>query len=196
MPASKPLPPVRSVTSTSDLQALNHPTRIAILESLREPASAAAVAREINQPRQLVNYHLKELDRAGLVERVEERRRGNFIETLYRAVARSFVISPQVAWATPRRLEALQRQHALGTLVGLGEQLQRDAAGLLDRAAFDGEEIASAAVTADVRFASEEDRASFMDAYLRMTRELLEQYGSKRGDRYRVMVAVYPGGGS
>ena len=196
MPASKPLPPVRSVTSTSDLQALNHPTRIAILESLREPASAAAVAREINQPRQLVNYHLKELDRAGLVERVEERRRGNFIETLYRAVARSFVISPQVAWATPRRLEALQRQHALGTLVGLGEQLQRDAAGLLDRAAFDGEEIASAAVTADVRFESEEDRASFMDAYLRMTRELLERYGSKRGDRYRVMVAVYPGGGS
>ena len=101
-----------------------------------------------------------------------------------------------MAWATPRRLEALQRQHALGTLVGLGEQLQRDAAGLLDRAAFDGEEIASAAVTADVRFESEEDRASFMDAYLRMTRELLEQYGSKRGDRYRVMVAVYPGGGS
>ena len=87
----------------------------------------------------------------------------------------------------------MRDQHALETLVELGERLQRDAAELLDRAAFDGEEIASASVTADVRFACEADRAAFMDEYLRTLRELLEKYGARNGDPYRAAIAVYPG---
>ena len=51
---------------------------------------------------------------------------------------------------------------------------------LLDRAAFDGEEIASAAVSAEVRFASEEERAEFLREYLQSTRELLERYERKQ----------------
>ncbi|MPZ99281.1 MAG: helix-turn-helix domain-containing protein [Dehalococcoidia bacterium] len=196
MPARPPFrPSVYSVTEPKDLQALSHPTRVAILEALRDPASAATVARAIGQPRQLVNYHLKELKRAGLVEPAGERRKGNFVEQLYRAVAQSFVVSPRVAWSDARRVEALRRQHTLATLVEQGERLQRDAAVLLDRAAFDGEEVASAAVTADVRFASEDDRAAFMDAYLRSLRDLLERHGSRDGEPYRVMLAVYPEGG-
>ena len=190
-----PMPDHTSILSLSDpeqLQALSHSTRVAILEALREPASAAAVARALGQPRQRINYHLKELERVGLVEPVEERRKGNFIETLYRAVARSFVVSPQVAWSNPRRLEALQRQHSLGTLVEMGERLQRDAAVLLDRAAFEGEEIASAGVTIEARFATEADRGAFMDAFLRSTRELLERHGSRDGEPFRAVLAVYP----
>ncbi len=186
---------ILTLSDPEQLQALSHSTRVAILEALREPMSAASVARALGQPRQRINYHLKELARVALVERVEERRKGNFIETLYRAVARSFVVSPQVVWSDPRRLEAMQRQHSLGTLVELGERLQADAAVLLDRAAFDGEEIASAGVTAEVRFATEADRATFMDAFLRSTRELLEQHGSKHGEPFRAVFAVYPESG-
>ena len=185
-------PAVLEVSEPEQLQALSHSTRVAILEALREPMSAASVARLLGQPRQRVNYHLKELERVALVERVEERRKGNFIEVLYRSVARSFLVSPQVAWSNPRRVQALARQHSLGTLVELGERLQRDAAVLIDRAAFDGEEIASASVTAEVRFASEADRAAFMDAFLRSTRELLEQYGTREGEPFRALFAVYP----
>src|SRR5262245_23815025 len=65
---------VYQVDDAETLQALSHPTRVAILEALREPASAASVARTIGQPRQRVNYHLKELEHAGLVERVGEER--------------------------------------------------------------------------------------------------------------------------
>jgi DNA-binding transcriptional ArsR family regulator len=185
---------VFSVDDPETLQALSHPTRVAILEALREPASAAAVARTIGQPRQRVNYHLKELETAGLVARTGEERTGNFVATLYRAVARTFVVSPKVAWADGRRIDALRNHHSLETLVQLGERLQSDAAELLDRAAFDGEQIASASVTADVRFASEEERAAFMNDYLRAVRELLEKYGSKRGEPYRAALAVYPRG--
>jgi DNA-binding transcriptional ArsR family regulator len=166
--------------------------RVQILESLREPASAAAVARSIGQPRQKVNYHLKELETAGLIEPVGERRVGNFVESLYRSVARTFLVSPEVAWADDRRFDTLRSQHSLGTLVLLGERLQHDAAALLDRAAFDGEQIASAAVIAEACFSSEADREAFLDEYLRATADLLDKYGTKQGEAYRVVLGAYP----
>ena len=184
-----------SVHVVSDLEALQvllHPLRIEILEALRTPASAATVARQLELPRQKVNYHLKELERAELVREVETRRSGNFIETLYEAVARTFIVAPQAAWSDPRRLDALRSQRALERLVAVGERLQRDAVALLDRAAFDGDEIASAVVEADVRFADEDDRAAFIDEYFTLLRELCDRYGSRKGLPYRVVVAAHP----
>lgn len=183
---------VRVLDDLEALQVLGHPLRVQILEALREPASAATVARRIGQPRQKVNYHLKELEAAGLVEPVEERRVGNLVESVYRAVARSFLVSPEVAWSDPRRLETLRRQHSLQTLVHLGERLQRDAAVLVDRAAFEGEEIASASVQAEVRFADEDERTQFLKDYFRAMNELLERYGKKEGEPFRVTLAAYP----
>jgi DNA-binding transcriptional ArsR family regulator len=89
-----------SVHVVSDLEALQvllHPLRIEILEALRTPASAATVARQLELPRQKVNYHPKELERAELVRKVETRRSSNFIETLYEAAARTFIVAPQAA---------------------------------------------------------------------------------------------------
>lgn len=183
---------VRVLDDPETVGVLSHPLRVRILEALREPGSSATVARQIGHPRQKVNYHLKELERAGLVQRVEERRVGNLVESMYQAVARSFLVSPAVAWSDPRRMEALGRQHSLQTLVVLGERLQRDAAVLLDRAAFDGEEIASASVEAEAHFASEEEREEFLEDYLRATAALLKKYGQKKGSAYRVVLAAYP----
>ena len=192
--ATSAIDPVFEVRDAGTLQALSHPTRVQILEALREPMSASAVARAIGQPRQRVNHHVHELVEAGLVERVGEQRTGNFIATLYRSIARSFVVSPQVAWSDPRRMEAMRAQHSLESLVLLGERLQHDAVELLDRAAFDGEQIPSASVIAEACFASEEDRSSFMEAYLRAVAELTKQYASKDGRPYRVVLGVYPAG--
>ena len=59
---------VRVLNDPEILSVLGHPLRVQILEALRDPGSAAAVARTVRQPRQKVNYHLKELERAGLVQ--------------------------------------------------------------------------------------------------------------------------------
>jgi len=185
-------PAVYSIQNPEALQALSHPTRVAMLEALHEPRSAAAVGRELGETRQRMNYHLKALEQAGLVERVGTRQTGNFVETLFRAAGRAFVVSPQVAWSGPRRIEALRSQHALGTLVGIGEQLQRDAAVLLDRAAYESEQIASAAVSAEVSFASDAERSDFMREYLEATKDLLDRYGAKGGKPYRVVLAIHP----
>lgn len=190
--SSKQQANIQVLEGSEALQVLGNPLRVQILEALREPSSAAAVARQIGQPRQKVNYHLKELEGAGLVRQIRERRVGNFVESIFQAVARSFLVSSEVAWSDPRRLEALRRQHSLQTLFVLGERLQRDAAVLVDRAAFGGEEIASASVTAEVGFADEAEREAFLDDYLKATTELLDRYGKKGGDQYRVILAAYP----
>jgi hypothetical protein len=135
---------------------------------------------------------VKELERAGLVRRVGERRKGNFVECLYQAVASTFVVSPRAAWGDPRRMQAMQDQFALERLVHLGERLERDAAVLLDRAAFEGEEIASVSVEVDVRFATEADRAAFLEEYLTAVGPLFRKYGKRDGDVYRVALAAYP----
>jgi hypothetical protein len=127
----------------------------------------------------------------GLV-RKGERRNGNFIEALYQAVAPTIVVSPRAAWADPRRGEALRDQMSLENLILVGERLGRDAAALLDRAAFDGEEIATAAVEAEARFVDEEDRAAFMREYLAAIGPLLRKYGKRKGMPYRIVVAAYP----
>jgi DNA-binding transcriptional ArsR family regulator len=186
---------VRAVQTIADpeaLQALAHPLRIRILDALRRPDSAAGVARRLGEARQKVNYHLKELDRAGLVSRAGERRTGNFVETLYQAAARTLVVSPRAAWGDPRRLTALTEQTSLEHLVTLGERLQRDAAVLLDRAAFDGDEIPSAAVEVEIRLAGADDRAAFLEEYLAAVGPLLRRYGQQPGPPYRIALAVYP----
>src|SRR4051795_11491845 len=70
------------------------PMRARLLAALAEPASASTLAAKAGVSRQRLNYHLRALERHGLVELVEERRRGNCTERVLRATAASYVISP------------------------------------------------------------------------------------------------------
>ncbi len=179
--------------SPEAIAAVTHPVRAAILAAMRAPTTAAAAARAAGVSRQNAAYHVRELAKAGLLEPAGQRKKGNFVEQLYRAVAPTVVISPRSTWGDdPRRAEALADQVSLGQLVELGEAVQRDAAALLDRAAFDGEQIPSASASTEVRFASEEDRSAFLRDYVEMLTELAARYGASNGARYRAMLAVYP----
>ena len=174
------------------MAAITHPTRLRVLDVLRSPNSAAGVARSIREPRQRVNHHVRALADAGLIRPAGERRKGNFVEQLYESVAGTFVLSPRVTWGDGERLRALTDQLSLRTLVEFGERVQRDAAHLLDRAAFDGEEIASAAVEATVRFADVEARRAFLDEFLTFTAQLIERHAGEGGDEFTVGLVVHP----
>ena len=75
-------------------ESMLDPVRTRLLAALAEPASATMLASRVGLPRQLVNYHLRTLERHGLVELQEERRKGNVMERVMRASACSYVISP------------------------------------------------------------------------------------------------------
>jgi hypothetical protein len=175
------------------IAAATHPVRAAILAAMREPTTAAAAARATGQSRQNAAYHVRELAKVGLLRRAGKRTNGNFVEQLYVAAAPTILISPRSTWGNDaRRPEALADQLSLGQLVAHGEELQRDAAALLDHAAFDGAEIASASAATEIRFASDGDRAAFLRDYVEMLTELAARHGAKRGEPYRVLFAAYP----
>ncbi|WP_241255871.1 ArsR/SmtB family transcription factor, partial [Candidatus Protofrankia californiensis] len=70
------------------------PVRARLLAALAEPGSATTLAAQTGLTRQKINYHLRTLEQHGLVELVEERRKGNCTERVLRATASSYVISP------------------------------------------------------------------------------------------------------
>jgi DNA-binding transcriptional ArsR family regulator len=178
--------------STAQLAAITHPTRLRILDALRSPDSAAGVARTLGEPRQRINHHVRELAKAGLLVEAGERRKGNFVEQLYESTAGTFVVSPRLTWGDGARLRAIADQVSLQHLVEVGERLQHDAAHLLDRAAFDGEEVAAVAVEATVRFPDAEARAAFLDEYLALVARLVEQHAGHDGDPFSVAFVAHP----
>lgn len=183
---------VEIIDDPGQVAALAHPIRVAILDALRSANSASGVARAIGETRQKTNYHVRALEDAGLIRAAGERRVGNFVERLYQSVAGTFVVSSRLAWSDDRRIDALRSQLPLEQLVEMGEGVQHDAIALLDRAAFDGDEIPCAAVDASVRLRDQDARAAFLEEYLAALKPLLKKYGARRGEEFRVALAVYP----
>lgn len=183
---------VHRLSEPEQIQALAHPLRLDVIAALSHPDSAAGVARHIGRPRQQVNYHLKELARVGLVKPAGERRKGNFIEQLYQAVARRFVVSSRFTWNQERLEATLRDQVALAQLAELGDSLQRDSARLIDAAMIKETEIPSVSAIAEVRFESQASRAQFLEEYVEALQKLLNKHGGTKGDAFRVVFAAYP----
>ena len=178
----------------SKVAAVAHPVRRRILDALQTPSTAAAVARDFGRSRQNVSYHINALKKLGLLRHAGERRKGNFIEQLYQTTARRFVVASQFA-ADPERLAAVFRdQVSLAQLSELGETLQRDSLRLIDAAAFNGDEIPSVSIEADVGLPTPDARAAFMRDVAEALQSVLAKHGSKEGPRYRVVFATYPDG--
>ena len=174
------------------LAAIAHPTRLRVLDALRVADSAAGAARRLGEPRQRINHHVRELAKAGLLVQVGERRKGNFVEQLYESAGGTFVVSPRLTWGDGARLRAIADQVSLQHLVDVGERVQRDAAALLDRAAFDGEQVPSATVEATVHFADADARAAFLDEYLALTARLIEEHAAPHGEAFTVAFVAHP----
>lgn len=86
------------------------PGRTALLRALRQPRSAASLARELGIQRQKLNYHLRVLERAGLVECVEERRKGNCLERIMQATARAYVLDREIQFRSADERDACCRE--------------------------------------------------------------------------------------
>ena len=183
---------VQILSDPDQVSALAHPVRGRVLESLRSPDTAANLARSFGRSRQAMNYHLKALERIGLARHAGERRNGNFVKQLYEATAKRFVVSARFA-TDPERLASVLRDHvSLSQLVDLGERLQRDAAELIDLAAFEGREFPSASADVEVRFPDESARAAFMADLVESLKLLFAKHGAAEGERFRVTLAAYP----
>lgn len=170
------------------------PMRARLLAELAGPASASTLAARLELPRQRVNYHLRELERHGLVELVEERRKGNMTERVMRATASSYVISPALAAFDPDPDRAPDQLSALWILA-LAARLVREVGELVRRARRAGRPLATFAIDAEIRFATARDRASFAAELSEAVEGLVAKYHDERaprGRRHRLIVALHP----
>ena len=171
------------------------PMRARLLAELAEPGSATMLAGRVGLARQKVNYHLRELERHGLIELVEERKKGNVTERVLRATALSYVISPAVLAAvqpdparSPDRLSARW-------LLALGAKLVRDVGALIEGATKARKPLATVGLDAEVRFASAADRAAFAEELTTTIAALVSRYHDEHapgGRDHRVVLAIHP----
>src|ERR1700712_1141926 len=107
------------------------PIRSRLLAELAEPGSATMLAARVGLPRQKVNYHLRTLEQHGLVELVEERRKGNVTERMLQATARSYVISPAATPAVAPDPARAPDKLSARWLLALSARLVRDVGSLI-----------------------------------------------------------------
>ena len=181
---------VRIVHEGETAAALLQPVRIQVLQRLGEPGSATSLAGALGLPRQQVNYHLRELERVGLVEFVEERRRGNCVERLYRAVAESFVIAPDAVGGLKPDPASARDRGSSDYLVALGAQLIDDIGHLRDVR----QRVPTLAVETSLRFTNDASRAAFAEELSRTLAILASKYHDEGSgnEAYRLMCAVHP----
>jgi DNA-binding transcriptional ArsR family regulator len=171
------------------------PIRARLLAELSEPGSATMLAAKVGLPRQKVNYHLKTLEAHGLVELIEERRKGNVNERIMRATAASYVISPTALASVAPDPGRSPDQLSASWLLAVAARLVRDVGALITGAAKARKRVATFAIDGEVRFASAADRAAFAGELAGAVTALVSKYhdeSAENGRDHRIVVAVHP----
>ncbi|NKQ57953.1 helix-turn-helix domain-containing protein [Amycolatopsis sp. K13G38] len=171
------------------------PVRAKLLAALAEPGSATTLAAQVGLARQKVNYHLRALEKHGLIELVEERKKGNVTERVMRATAASYVISPTaLADVAPDPGRAPDELSARW-LLALAARLVRELGDLIAGASAARQRLATYAIDAEVRFASAADRAAFAEELGETVKNLVGKYHDEHaeaGRKHRLVVALHP----
>ncbi|PBI98759.1 Helix-turn-helix domain protein [Rhodococcus erythropolis] len=171
------------------------PIRQRILAELAVPGSASSLAPRIGLTRQKVNYHLRTLEEHGLVELVEERKRGNMTERIMQASAASYVISPAAMSALAPDPSRFPDQLSARWLVTLAARIVREVGELIAGATAAGKPLASFAIDSDITFATASDRAAFAGELGESINSLVAKYhdgNSEGGRKHRLVVALHP----
>ena len=171
------------------------PMRARLLAALAEPGSATTLAAKAGLSRQRLNYHLRALERHGLIELVEERRKGNCTERVLRATAASYVISPAAFAAVAPDPARSPDQVSAYWMLALAGQLVHDVGDLIAGATKARKPVATFAIDSEIRFASAADRAAFAAELGEAVAELAGKYhdsGAEGGREHRLVVALHP----
>lgn len=187
----RPMRDVLVIEEPAAATAALDPVRARLLHELAEPASAAGLAKRLGMPRQKINYHLRELERLGLVELEEIRVWGGINERMLRSVAATFVIAPTALpdGADPTRISD---RISADYLVALGARLVTEVGRLARRASTEEKRLPTLSIDAEVGFTSAADRAAFAGELSESIRHLAAKYHHDGGRMHRVIVASHP----
>lgn len=176
-------------------QVLLHRTRLALLEHLLEPNSAAGLARALDLPRQRVNYHLRELEAQQLVELVETKKRGSVTERVYRRTGTSYALSSAALGSLAVSPEEFRDRFSVAFQVALASRTIRELEELERGAAEAKKKLPTFAIETELRFASPAARAAFADELTATIADLVQRHHDATaadGRTYRMQLGAYP----
>lgn len=182
------------VHDTEQAATLLQPLRLRIIELLDEPDTAAGVARRLGMPRQLVNYHVRQLEAQGLVEMVEERRQGTRTERVLRARARSYLIAPDALGDIAADPARVADRFSASYLLAVAARVIGQLGEVLARAERARQRVATLTLTSAVRFRSAAERNAFAEELTAAVGELIAKYhvDGRTGRSFELVVGVYP----
>ena len=169
--------------------------RARLLAEMAEPVSAATLAARVGLPRQKVNYHLRTLEKHGLVRVADERKWGGLTERRLVATARSYVVSPAALGPLASDPDRAADRLSASYLIALAARVVRELSQFLRRAAETGKRLATLSVDTEIRFSSPEARARFSSELVAAINGLARRYhdeSTPRGRRHRLVVVAYP----
>ena len=190
--------PVGVIREAPKAGMLLKPLRREILAHARMPVSAAGIAATMKRPRQLINYHVRELARAGFLRRAGRVRKRGLVEQRYVVSAQAFVLAPEVLGA----MDATAADPATADKAGaaymlmLATRLQRELSESWRRANAAGTPLPLLALDTEFGFSSAADRARFAQALSTAITTVVAEHTtpadrSSQG-RYRMVLGCYP----
>lgn len=167
------------------------PVKSQLLAALREPGSAASLAKRLEMPRQKLGYHLRALEAAGLVRLVEERPRRGFTERVLVAEAGAFVLDP--ALLAGGSTTDKQDRHAAEHLVQAASTVVREVTRMRGAAEAAGQRLLTFTIEADVGFVQPQDFEDFTAALAQSVAALAERYAPGEDRRgYHLIMGAHP----
>jgi len=169
--------------------------RRSVLRALREPGSATTVGDRLRLPRQKVNYHLRALERLGLVEHVEDRRRGNCMERVVRATAAYYLIDPSILGDLEVSPGSVADRFSSEHLAAVSSRTVAELAELRERASAAGKLLPTFSLETAVRFASAADQSEFVEELSNAVAELVARYHDQEaagGRWFRLAMGAHP----
>src|SRR5919106_4476300 len=100
------------------------PLRLKILAAARAPLSASAIAATLGMPRQKVNYHVRELARAGFLRRAGRQRKRGLVEQKYVVTAQAFLFGSGVLGPMSADTQEIADKMSAAYLLTLAARLQ------------------------------------------------------------------------
>ena len=170
------------------------PVRSRLLAELAEPASAATLAARVGLARQKVNYHLRALEKHGLVQVAKKRKWGGLTERFLVATAASYIVSPNamgpVASDPGRSEDRLSESY----LIALAARVVGEVSALVRRSRELGKRLATLSLDTEIRFRSAQERAAFSAELTQALAALVARYhdaSAPGGRAHRVVIMAH-----
>ncbi|MFN7964871.1 MAG: helix-turn-helix domain-containing protein [Acidobacteriota bacterium] len=187
--------PVTIIDDPRHAAAMLGKGRSSLLRELQVPHSAQSLARRLAIPRQKLNYHLRVLERAGLVECVEERRKGNCRERILRATAQSFSLDLTLLGDLGASPTQLSDRFSAAYLMASASQSMREVSVLERSARARAKRQPTLTIAAAIRLANAARRDQFVqeltDALARLTAKYHDE-STPNVREYRLLAIAHP----